>query len=81
MNYFTAIQLQRDDFLTTYNDLKQIFLKKFAYMTIDKYSSYITQLSQNMIVAKNNVSRESSSILMICQNMMAVLLVSFNLKI
>ena len=33
----------------TYNDVKAIYEKKFAFLTIDKYSSYLNRISYNML--------------------------------
>ena len=32
----------------TYNDLRQIYQKKFLYMTIDKYSTYLNDITFNI---------------------------------
>ena len=37
----------------TYNDLRQIYQKKFLYMTIDKYSTYLNDITFNMLNTTN----------------------------
>ena len=44
-NYFKTF----NDILSTYNDFRAIHQKKFLYMTIDKYSSYLNDISFNMV--------------------------------
>lgn len=43
----------------TYNDLREIYQKKFLYMTIDKYSSYLTDITFNMLNTTNEEYSEN----------------------
>ena len=43
----------------TYNDLRQIYQKKFLYMTIDKYSSYLNDITFNMLDTSNEELSEN----------------------
>ena len=44
----------------TYNDLRAIYEKKFLFMTIDKYSNYLNEISFNMLSFTNQDSNDNS---------------------
>ena len=53
MNYFRSIS-ETSNLKETYNDFRVLTQKKFAYMTIDKYSNYLDEITFNML----NISNE-----------------------
>ena len=59
LNYFTAIS-NSQNIKEIYNDLREIYHKKFQFMTIDKYSNYLNEISFNMLSFTNQDSNDNS---------------------